>query len=355
MTPRSTHTIAPSRRGIVAGGNWIVDHVKMLDGWPPQDALANILSETWGNGGSPYNILKDLAKLGATYPLSAIGLVGNDTDGARIVDDCRAHGINTSQLHKTSGAPTSYSDVMTDSKTGRRTFFHQRGANALLAPEHFDFTAPAVAEAKIFHIGYVLLLDKLDEPDAATGAPRMCAVFQKARAAGLVTSLDCVSENTDRFRTIVRPVLPGVDILFVNDFEAGKLAGIDLHGSGKINRADVERAVRAIFELGVRNWVIFHAPEIVCVASASGELHWQPSLNVPPDAIRGTAGAGDAFASGVLHGLHEDWPVSEALRLGVCVAAACLASPTCSESILPLADTFALARRYGFQDLQCSK
>jgi hypothetical protein len=33
-----------TRNGILAGGNWIVDAVKIIDTWPQQDALANILS-----------------------------------------------------------------------------------------------------------------------------------------------------------------------------------------------------------------------------------------------------------------------------------------------------------------------
>ena len=30
-----------ARVGILAGGNWIVDHTKIIDGYPPQDTLAN--------------------------------------------------------------------------------------------------------------------------------------------------------------------------------------------------------------------------------------------------------------------------------------------------------------------------
>jgi sugar/nucleoside kinase (ribokinase family) len=354
--PHSATRIPHSpRSGILAAGNWIIDHVKLLDAWPAQDALANILSQTWGNGGSPYNILKNLARLGAPCPLTAIGLLGDDADGRRILEDCRAHKIDTAQLHATPAAPTSYSDVMTDSRTGRRTFFHHRGANALLAPEHFDFAAPRAASAKIFHLGYILLLDKLDElvTPAGSGAPRPRAseVLRRARAAGLVTSLDCVSETavSDRFQTIVRPALRDVDILFVNDFEAGKLTGIDPRPAGRLNRADVGRAVRALLALGVGKWVVFHAPEAVCAASPSGALHWQSSVNLPKSAIKGTAGAGDAFAAGVLHALHEDAPIAAALRLGVCAAAASLASPTCSDSIPPLAETLALGNQYGFQ------
>ena len=64
-----------SRTGILAGGNWIVDSVKIIDTYPQQDALANILSTSRGTGGSPFNLLVDLASLGAKFPLAAVGLV----------------------------------------------------------------------------------------------------------------------------------------------------------------------------------------------------------------------------------------------------------------------------------------
>ncbi|HSI09471.1 MAG TPA: carbohydrate kinase family protein [Rariglobus sp.] len=334
------------RSGILAGGNWIIDHVKTLDGWPQQDALANILSESWGNGGSPYNILKDLSRLGAGFPLSAIGLVGDDADGQRILADCRTHGIDTAQLRATSQAPTSYSDVMTDRTTGRRTFFHQRGANALLSPEHFDFSATS---AKIFHLGYLLLLDGLDTLD--NGIPKARDVLRRAHAAGLITSLDCVSEASDRFHAVVKPVLPEADILFVNDYEAEQLTGLTLGRAATINRAIVEQAARTLLAFGVRHHVIIHFPEGACAASSDGTVIWQPSVRVPAALIAGAAGAGDAFASGCLLALHNDQPLAAALELGVCAAATSLLHPTCSESVLPATEALRFGQKHGFHSL----
>ena len=47
---------AVNRSGILAGGNWIVDAVKIIDTWPQQDALANILATSKGAGGSPFSM-----------------------------------------------------------------------------------------------------------------------------------------------------------------------------------------------------------------------------------------------------------------------------------------------------------
>src|SRR4030095_3381896 len=76
--PLCTLRSMAQRTGILAGGNWIIDHVKIIDVWPEQDALANIFSRSRGTGGSPYNVLVDLAKLGVQFPLEAVGLVGDE-------------------------------------------------------------------------------------------------------------------------------------------------------------------------------------------------------------------------------------------------------------------------------------
>lgn len=335
------------RRGLLAGGNWIIDHVKLIDSWPPQDALVSILSQSSSNGGSPYNVLKDLSRLGAPFPLEAVGLVGDDPIGRGILADCRAHRINTAQLRTTPDASTSYTDVMTVQGTGRRTFFQQRGANALLEAGHFDFTQ---TPAKMFHLGYLLLLDRLDTPDA-DGVPHAGRVLAAARAAGLKTSIDMVSENSDRFRGVVLPVLPQVDYLFGNDFEWERLTALPLRQQGCIQASAINEAARQLLKAGVKEWVILHFPEAVYACSATGEVLWQPSVRVPPTDIKGTAGAGDAMAAGVLYGLHENWPMPESLRLGVCAAAASLYHPTCSEGVQSVAACLALGRRLGYQSL----
>jgi len=333
------------RSGILAGGNWIVDHVKLIDGWPPQDSLATILSESAANGGAPYNVLKDLAKLEAPFPLAAVGLVGEDANGRSILADCRAHRIDPARLQFTREAPTSYTDVMTIQATGRRTFFHLRGANALLGPEHFDFTATS---AKLFHLGYLLLLDRRDAP-GPDGRPGAATVLSRARAAGLRTSLDCVSENSDRFGRIAAPVLPEVDYFFANEFEAERLTGLSLRPGDRLDRAAVEAAAARLIGSGVRSWVFLHAPEAVYARSAAGAGVWQASLRVPAAAIRGAVGAGDALAAGILYGLHEDWSVERCLRLGVSAAASCLSHPSASAGVSPASACLALADRWGFQ------
>ncbi len=332
------------RSGLLAAGNWIRDHVKTVDSWPAEDGLANILGQRDGNGGGPYNLLKDLSRLKAPFPLAGLGLVGDDADGNAILADCAACGIDASRLRAVAGARTSYTDVMTVRSTARRTFFHDRGANALLGPEHFEF---AGSGARVFYLGYLLLLDGLDAtgPD---GAPAALDVLRRASGAGFVTTVDCVSAASDRFRATVMPILPEVDVLFVNDFEAEQVTGLLLGRGSALNRRAVEAAARALIGFGVRRWVVVHFPEGACACPRSGEVVWQAAVRVPPKLIAGPVGAGDALAAGVLLGVHEDWPMARSLELGVCCAAVSLLQPTCSDAVLPMAECLAFGRAHGF-------
>ncbi len=334
-----------ARQGILAGGNWIVDQLKTIDTYPQQDALSNILAETTGNGGSPFNILVDLSRLQAGFPLAGVGLTGDDANGRWILDVCAAHGIDVTRLRICPQAGTSYTDVMTVRSTGRRTFFHQRGANALLDAGHFDF---AGCQARIFHLGYLLLLDRLDEPDAEFGTVA-ARVLATATRAGCKTSVDVVSEDSDRFTRVVLPTLPQVDYCILNEFEAERSSGVVIRRDEAMDLQALETAARRLLDAGVREWVIVHYPEGACALGRDGQFHVQGSVRLPPEKIVGAVGAGDAFAAGVLHGLHENTGIGMALLQGVCVAAASLEAAGCSEGVRPLAECLELGQTHGFR------
>ena len=337
---------ANGRRGLLAGGNWIIDQVKMIDVYPQPEQLGNIRSQSQGTGGAPYNVLIDLAKSGAPFPLLAAGMVGKDSLGERILDDCRTNRIDIRNLSRTTKAPTSYTDVMTEQGHGRRTFFHARGANALWRGADLDFNR---SRARIFHLGYLLLLDALDEPDSKFGT-KAARLLSDAQAAGVKTSVDVVSEDSDRFAKIVNPALRHVDYCILNEIEAGKTTGFKLRTpEGALDTVALRHAAGALLQQGVRELVVIHFPEGAFARTRKGEDFWQSSLKLPPNYISGTAGAGDAFCAGVLLGLHEDWDLQKCLLTGVCIAAASLADSTCTHGVKSLANSLALAKKFKFK------
>ncbi len=337
----------PSRSGLLAAGNFIVDHVKIIDCYPGEEMLASILRESSANGGGPYNILKDLAKMGAPFPLAAAGLIGSDAQGRWILDDCTAHRIDTTRLRQTDQVSTSYTDAFTVESTGRRTFFHQRGANALLAPEHFDFTG---VTARLFYLGYFMLLDALDVigPDGRSGASH---VLERASEAGLITAADMVSlEHTDFIRS-ASSALPFVDHFILNEIEADKLTNLSLRSPSGLDWNLTEHAACVLLKKGVRRSVTIHFVEGAICVEKSGAVHRQTSVKLPAGFVMGATGAGDAFAAGLLLGIHEEKPWDETLRLAVCAAAMCLSHPATSEGMKPVAECLALGETYGFRAL----
>jgi sugar/nucleoside kinase (ribokinase family) len=332
-------------RGLLAGGNWIIDQVKLIDVYPKPEQLGNIRSQSEGTGGAAYNVLIDLAQSGAPFPLLAAGLVGDDTLGDRILDHCRAQKIDVRNLSRTDEAPTSYTDVMTELGHGRRTFFHARGANALWRGADLDFTR---TRPRIFHLGYLLLLDALDEPDPKYGT-RAARLLSAAQAAGIKTSVDVVSEDSDRFAKIVNPALKHVDYCILNEIEAGKTTGFKIRSpEGSLDTVALRHAAGALLQQGVREVVVIHFPEGAFGRTRKGEDFWQPSVKLPPKHIAGTAGAGDAFCAGVLLGLHEGWEMPRCLQTGVCLAAASLADPTCTRGVKSLRSSLGLGTRFGY-------
>ncbi len=334
------------RKGILAAGNWIIDDIKMIDEYPHQDGLTNVRSIKSNNGGAPYNVLKDLSFLGAPFPLYGAGLVGDDEKGKFIIDDIKNCNVDISNLRKTTKAPTSYTDVMTVASTGRRTFFHNRGANALFGREDLNFDV----DAKIFHMAYLLLLDKMDEIDES-GRSAASYVFEEAQKKGFKTSTDIVSEASDRFQKVAPSSLPFINYLFVNEYEASKLTGFEIVENGKINLAKANEVVELIIDLGVKDYVILHFPEAAIACNSKKQKFVSPSVIVPNSLIKGTVGAGDAFAAGVLLGLHENLPIAECLKYGACVAAASLFDETCSDGVKSLDEVLKLESEFGLKSI----
>lgn len=335
------------RSGILIGGNWIIDQVKVIDVFPEEEKLVSIFSECNSNGGSAYNILKDLVKLKADFPLEGVGLVGDDERGSFIIKECSSLGINTKQIHKLAGTATSYTDVMTVKSTGKRTFFYQKGANAKLSTEHFNFSQ---STAKIFHLGYLLLLDELDLilADGTTGAANL---FKSAKEQGFITSADIVSEKSDRFKQVIPPSLPYIDYLFVNEYEAGMITDIKtVNSEGELDLANCYLAAVKILEMGVRSWVILHFPDGAIAVHKNGQKFHQASVALPGNEISGSVGAGDAFAAGVLMGIHDQKEMDFCLKQGVCAAASSLFASTSSDGIMPASECILLSSRYGFRE-----
>lgn len=300
------------RSGIIAAGNMLVDHVHQIVQWPQRGWLAEIVHSERSTGGAPLNVLLTLAKMHVGLPLQAVGLVGDDHDGDYIMAMLDQYHVNRQHVHRTTFAPTSMSQVMTD-PDGQRTFFHSPGANRLLDLPAFDRLESSF---KIFHLGYLLLLDSLDMEDAEYGT-RSARLLAMMTQQGYETSLDLVSRQGDpRYRPMVLPALRWLDYLVINELEAGEFSGLEIrHANGAPHIENIAIAATQLLEAGVKQRVVIHCPEGAWGVEKGKEGMWVPSFMLARNEIIGSVGAGDAFCAGILYGCHEKWSLADSLKL----------------------------------------
>ena len=332
------------RKGICVAGNLIVDITYPIERWPRQSELTTITDGiTRSVGGAVCNVITDLAKLDETLPLSALGVIGEDAEGEFILEQLGRHeNIDLSLLGRK--GTTSFTAVMSDNRTKARTFFQYRGANALFDESFIDWDR---IDAEILHVGYILLLDALDQADGEYGT-KMARLLAEAQSRGIRTSIDVVTESGDRFRTLVPPALRYTDYCVINELEAQQITGVLLRDEEeRLYPEHMEEALRKMKELGVSTWAVIHCPEGGYGLDEKNHFLTVRSLKLPEGYIKGTVGAGDAFCAGVLYGAEKGWGLAESVRLGTCAAAASLSEAGATEGMRPAAEVLKLAELYG--------
>lgn len=330
-------------RGVVTGGTWCADHNKVVTHWPGEDEVVQILGEEVRSGGSAANLALDLKRLDPALPVATIGLLGDDEDGRMLLREAEAAGLDTTRLHRLRGARTNAVDAFTSQTSGRRTHLFQAGVARELSPDHFDFTG---LDARILHLGLPGIHEAMDScrGEAANG---WVAVLKKARAAGLETNLELCSIAPERLHALVRPCLPELDLLVINEFEIAALDGAPVEHHQRADATAVLGAARRVLDAGAMRLVVVHFPEGAVAVARDGSQWREPSFAVPEREIVGPNGAGDAFAAGFLYGLHEGWTVGDALVLAHACAAAALRSLGTTDAVEPWRRCLELARGWG--------
>lgn len=332
------------RKGIALAGNILTDLVKTIDEYPRPGMLSSIRSVSRSVGGCVPNVGIDLAKIDRSLPLSAIGRVGDDEYGRYVLTQLACHGIDTGRVRISPTAPTSFSDVMS-LRTGERTFFHARGANAEFSPEDVDLSTLG---CRLLHIGYLLLLDRFDAPDPEHGTV-MAGFLHDVQARGIKTSVDMVSDSTADYGKTVLPALRYCNYAIVNEVECCTAFGLSpTKADGTPNEDDIRRAMEGMAAAGVADKVIVHAKPIgYCLDVKSGRFTAVPSLAFPRELIRGSVGAGDAFCAGCLYGLYNGFDDERLLRFAAAAAAASLTEENAVDGMRPRDELFTMIERYG--------
>lgn len=307
------------RKGIAFAGTTAVDEIKKIEKYPKISELTTIKSISRSNGGAVTNCGISMAKIDPALPIEVIALLGDDEKG-RFLQEVLANYPNIDQSQVKVLGDTPFTDVFQEESGQTRTFFAYKGNMAL-----FDEQAINLKNLKssILHIAYILLLDALDQEDSEYGT-KMAKVLKEAQELGIKTSIDIVSENSNRYEKLVPPSLKYTNYCVINELEAGNSVGISLRNhADQLIIGDIKKVLVKLKDFGVKDWVVIHCPE-GSFGFDGMEFYSIPSLMLDSKKIKGTVGAGDAYVAGVLYGAVKEFSLPEAMKIGTAAAASSL-------------------------------
>lgn len=311
--------MANNKVGITVAGSLIADHFYTVDTFPKEGMLTHIREHSRHLGGIG-NMIQQLAKIDPKLPIKVSGIVGIGTNGRMI---CRVlseyPNVDIGNISKDGESTVTL--VMNSADTRQRTFFCQPAATEKYGLEHIDRDH---VDAKIFHLEYLLSLKKMDseDPEYGTHAAR---VLHEAQKRGMKTSIDIVSEQSDRAKRIVTCALKYTDYCVINEIEAEAVSGVPLLDNDQIMEDKIEEVLQTLADKGVGEWVVVHSPGCSYgLDCKTKEFVRLPSLPLTKSCIKGTTGAGDAYCSGILYGAYEEMDLRDAMRFATASAACSL-------------------------------
>ena len=315
MTPAETAASSrlPDPKGVLCSGSIVFDTlVRPVDHseWGTTTLVESIEYHLGGNGA---NTGLALALLG--MPVRLLGSVGNDEQGRFALHRLQQAGVETDAVTIVD-EPTAASIVIVNS-AGARKFLHRAGASVRSFIEPVQFTPKLTAGIAHYHMASLFVLPRL-----RTHAPTMLA---DAQAAGLTTSVDINWDPQSRWMEDLRPCLPYVDFLFMNEDEARMITGT----------SDPTAAAAIVRNCGVQTAVMKLGGRGCALYTAEQQVHC-PAFNVE---VKDTTGAGDCFAAGFLSTILRGGTLAEAGRYANGVAALSVQKIGAVEGILPRAET----------------
>ena len=331
------------KKGIAIAGSIIVDNYFLINTYPKQGNLATVKGKNMDIGGSG-NLILDLAKLDSSLPIKVSAIVGDDDYGEFIISTLsRYPNILPDNITMAEEVDTSVTMVMNAQDTHQRTFFYLPGGSNLYNESHIDWKQ---IDAEIFHLEYLLGMEQIDAPDEVYGT-HGARILCEAKKRNMKTSIDVVSEVSERGGEIVRAALKYTDFCTINEIEAEMVTGLSLLEDGVLIKENIYKALYKLSQLGVSTWAIIHSPSCSYGFDCQNRTyHKVKSLVLPPGYIKGTTGAGDAFCCGVLYAAYMGQGIEEGMKLGCACAACSLSEVSGTAGMRPYKEILEVYERY---------
>lgn len=292
---------------------------KPIDDVPAWGRLGTFAHIEHHCGGCAVNTAVDLVRLGLKAAVA--GAVGKDTAGTFIKQTLSQSGIEVDGISEFKQASTAYTFIMI-AANGQRRYLHHLGANACLSDG--DIPDSLLARARMLHIGGAFLMPQMDGQPTAK-------LLQRARNAGLKTSLDTAYNPNVNARSLIEPCLPYLDIFIPSIEEAELITGLKEPAAILDFFAPHQIPILGI-KLGKQGCII---------RSGETTIHY-PAYEVE---VVDTSGAGDAFMAGFLYGILQNWTIENAATFANAAAAFCVQAVACSTGIRPAQEILKFIQR----------
>lgn len=272
--------------------------------WAPGAAVPGRVSLSLG--GVARNVAENLARLGV--PTVLLAAVGDDHFGRRIRAHTEAVGVNLGALIVSPEARTGAYLAVMDERGTPVVSVYSTDITGLITPGYL------YAHRRLFAGAQGVVVDANLSPRA------LAAVMRLAGRHGVPVAADPTSVQ---LAPRLRPHLGALYMVTPNVAEAEVLAEMRI-----ASRNQAIRAAQRLVGKGAGIALIAMGEEGVVYASRreSGSV---PAIRVE---VADYTGAGDALTAAVVYGLLHEFPLGEAVRLGVSAAALTL---QCQETVCP--------------------
>ena len=250
-------------------------------------------------GGVGRNIAENLGRFGV--PTLLLSAVGDDEAGRHILEVTEAGGVDVSQVIVSDSRSAAYLAVL-DERGAMRLSVDDMVIMEEVTPRYIYDRRRFIKGAKI------VVMDANLSPAAIASALRL------ATKAGVPVCVDPVSVA---LAPRLKDHLSYLSIITPNAQEAEILSESPVR-----DRFEATAAAQKLVSLGVEVAIITLAERGLCYATSQEKGHI-PAIDCE---VADATGAGDALTAGVVYGLVNDFPISEAVRLGVSAATLTLAS-----------------------------
>lgn len=285
--------MTPSRPRVVTVGLHVADVLgRSVDAIPPGQGLALLDEIRLTVAGTAAATAVDLARLGVD--VATVGATGDDALGQFLRTTMQREGVDVSGLVVRDERPTS-ATILPIRRDGSRPALHVIGSNAAIGAD--DLASIDLKGVEVLHLGGTCLLPGID------GAPSV-ELLRRARAAGVVTTMDFIPTGEEADRDAVLPCLPWVDHLFPSEEDALSFAGA----------TTLDEAISFYLDAGVSTLVITRGAAGVSVSTATRRDMRLAAYAVD---VVDTTGCGDAFSAGYIWGLLDGLDVAESAERGL--------------------------------------